>query len=153
MDQTIVKNTVGRPGVQQFIKFCIIGATSTVIDWSIFSYLSFSQHWSPNVAQLVSFSISVCNGYIWNSLWTFRGMGAGRRHEQFVKFLSVNVVGLLLTLTINNSVFFLFTGHFLSKGDPDKLHTYIAKAVALVLVVFWNFIANKKWTFANAAAT
>jgi putative flippase GtrA len=152
MTQSIAGDLIRKEGFQQFIKFCIIGATSTVIDWSIFSLL-FSHNWNPNVAQLISFSIAVVNGFVWNSLWTFRGLGAGRRHEQFVKFLAVNVIGLVLTLAINNSVFFVFTGHVLQKGEPDKLHAYISKGVALLIVAFWNFLANKKWTFHGTAGS
>lgn len=151
MAQTIVLNASRKAGLRQFVKFCIIGATSAAIDWSIFTVL-FLHNWNPNVAQLISFSIAVSNGFLWNSLWTFRGLGAGPRHEQFVKFLAVNLVGLALTLAINNGVFFLFVGHVLRQGEPDKLHSYLSKAVALVLVAFWNFIANKKWTFSGEAA-
>ncbi len=77
-------------------------------------------------------------------------MGAGRRHQQFIKFLTVNVIGLALTLAIINAVFFLFAGHLLQKGEPDKLHAYISKGIAIVLVACWNFLANKKWTFSGS---
>jgi putative flippase GtrA len=146
MAQSIASDFIRRPGLQQFIKFCIIGATSTVIDVGIFTLL-FNHNWNPILARCISVAFGVTNGFIWNSLWTFRGMGTGRRHEQFVKFAAVNVVGLGLNITIMQSIFYLFTGHFIRTGETDKLHTNIGLAIAIVIVSCWNFLANKKWTF------
>jgi putative flippase GtrA len=147
MAQALVTDLIQKQAVRQFIKFCIIGATSTVIDVGIVNYLSFYAHWNPMLAQLVSFLLSVSNGFIWNSVWTFRGMGAGRKHQQFVKFVAINIVGLLIQITVMQGIFFLLTGHFIPRETQDKLHFNMGKAVAIVIGSFWNFMANKKWTF------
>jgi len=151
MAQTLPGEIFRKASVRQFIKFCIIGASSTIIDWGIFSIL-FNRNWNPNVAQLTSFSIAVTNGFMWNSHWTFRGLGTGRKHEQFVKFCAVNLIGLALTLIIINTVFYLLDGRLLHKGETDRIHTFLSKGVALVLVVSWNFLANKRWTFRGMPA-
>jgi len=135
-------------GLRQFIKFCLIGATSAIIDVGLFTVLT-HLHLHPILARTLSVFVAVINGYTWNSLWTFRGMGKGKEHEKFMKFLAINVVGMGLNLGIMQGVFFLFTGHFLRTDEPDKLHMYSGLAVAIVLVSLWNFIANKKWTFAH----
>lgn len=136
-----------RRGVRQFIKFCMIGFTSMIIDVGIARYLTYTLNWHWILAQTLSFSVAVSNGFLWNSLWTFRGMGSGRRHEQYVKFVAVNVVGLLLNIAIMKFVFLLFTGRLIHQGNPDPMHWNIAKGVAIVIVSCWNFLANKKWTF------
>ena len=138
-----------RQGVRQFVKFCLIGLTSMVIDVGIARYLTYKLNWNWIVAQTISFSFAVTNGFIWNSLWTFRGMGSGRRHEHYMKFVGLNIVGLLLNIGIMKFIFLLFTGRLIHQGNPDSMHWNIAKGVAIVCVSLWNFFANKKWTFSD----
>lgn len=136
-----------RPGIQQFVKFCVIGFTSMVIDVSIAKKLTYGMGFHWVLAQTISFAVAVTNGFIWNSLWTFRGLGSGKRHEQYVRFVGVNIVGLLLNVAIMKGIFLFFTGKLINQGNPDETHWNIAKGVAVVLVALWNFFANKHWTF------
>lgn len=141
--ETLLRNK----GLVQFVKFCLIGATSAVIDLGLFTLLQ--RYWNPILARTLSVAIAVVNGFIWNSLWTFRGMGSGRRHEQFVKFAAINVVGLGLNILIMETVFFLLAHRLPHANDPDKLHLYLGLFIAIVIVSVWNFLANKKWTFSS----
>lgn len=136
-----------RRGVRQFIKFCIIGFSSMIIDISIQLYLIRALNWNWILAQTLSFCVAVSNGYIWNSMWTFKGVGESKHHEMYLKFVGVNVIGLVLNLIIMNIVFLLFTGHLLLHGNPTKMQWNVAKGCAVVLVAIWNFFASKKWTF------
>ena len=147
MTQIATEGLLQRPGLRQFAKFCLIGLTSMLIDISVWKFVMarFGWHWIP--AQTVSFCFAVTNGFIWNSLWTFRGIGSGSRHQQYVKFVMVNVVGYLLNIAIMKSVLIGLTGHLIFHGDHEPMHLNIAKGIAVVFVAFWNFFANKKWTF------
>ncbi len=136
-----------RPAVQQFIKFCIIGFSSLFIDAGISALLTYGANFNPTLAKAISFLVAVTNGFIWNSRWTFRGMGGDKLHQMYLKFLAVNCVGFVLNLTIFKSVLFLFTGRFFGQGKPDRLHFLAATIAAAVCVSVWNFLANKKWTF------
>lgn len=149
MAQATPIDLLQRPGVRQFIKFIIIGLSSTIIDVSISNYLTFYCNWNWIIAATLSFAVSVTNGYFWNSRWTFKH-AAGNSPDQYIKFVAVNIVGLALNLCIMKCVFFMFTGKFIHQGTPEKMHWYIAKAVAIVLVSLWNFFINKKWTFKPA---
>ncbi len=138
--------------IQQFFKFGIIGATSTVIDFSIMNvlYQKFGINWV--FASTISFVFAVTNGFIWNSIWTFRGMGSGKRHEQYVKFVAVNVIGWVLNLIIMTVIIYLLTGEITRVGPGVHTHIKpgfinIAKLIAVVFVSIWNFVANRKWTF------
>jgi putative flippase GtrA len=150
MIQTAAGGWMQREGVRQFIKFCLIGFTSMVIDVGIAWCLTYRLDWNWIIARSISFLIAVSNGFIWNSIWTFRGMGTGTRHQQYMKFVGINVVGLAANILIMKSVFFLFTGRLIHQGNPDKAHWLVATGEAVVIVSCWNFLANKKWTFANA---
>src|SRR5690349_5893000 len=77
-----------RPAVQQFIKFIIIGFSSAVIDVGTNKVLmhKFDTPWL--LAGVLGFALGVTNGFFWNSRWTFRGLGSGRQHELYVKFVA-----------------------------------------------------------------
>lgn len=141
-----------RPSLRQFVKFIIIGFSSALIDIGISGVLIYRFHFDLNVAKTISFVVAVTNGFIWNSLWTFRGMGSGRRHEQYVKFFLVNIVGYVLNLTITNLSIFAMTGHFLTKEKPAVAIWLTATCAAIICVSVWNFTANKLWTFRHTPA-
>ena len=148
MSVTVAAEGSDTEGWKQFVKFCAIGATSAILDVGISRLLidRFGMHWL--LAGTLSFAVAVTNGYLWNSLWTFRGLGAVRRHTQYLKFAAVSTVGLGLTNLIMAAAILLLTGH-LSSNPPQAVWA-AAKGTAVVLVAIWNFLANKRWTFAEA---
>lgn len=164
----MVANVLQRPAIRQFIKFCIVGASSTAISFSIFYTLVYIAHldrivesaltaWPTfqafciqkkvyvQLASLAGFMVSVTNGFIWNSRWTFRQTDREQARRQYTRFVLVNIVGLLLNQTI------LFIGNqMLTAGKPQDYkgpETLVAYGIAVFIVVFWNFTANKLWTF------
>lgn len=147
MAQSATLGLMQRPAIRQFIKFCLVGFTSMAIDVSISAFLIYRLGMNATLSKTISFLFAVTNGFIWNSLWTFRGMGSGRRHEMYVKFMLVNCVGLVLNITMFKSVLWCFTGRFIGQGTPDKLHFAIATGAAVICVSLWNFFANRKWTY------
>ncbi len=138
---------INRPGTRQFTKFVIIGSTSAVIDVGVNLFLMRQYNTPWLLAATIGFALGVTNGFIWNSRWTFRGLGSGRQHELYAKFVAVNIVGLLLNLLIMKFIFIAMTGQILMPANPSPTQWKIAKAVAIVLVAVWNFSANKLWTF------
>ena len=157
-----------RPAIRQFVKFCIVGASSTLISMSIFSLLIYGLHLSEvlhnaladrpqwqrivdeyrlhvQVAAFIAFLFAVTNGFFWNSRWTFRQTDAAKRKTQYAKFVLVNAIGLILNqiilFVVNRA---LTTGRGVNEKGWEPL---IAFAIATSIVVFWNFSANKLWTF------
>jgi putative flippase GtrA len=157
-----------RPGVRQFLKFCIVGASSTAISAGIFAFLVYGVHldrllhtwltaWPAvqqtadqyrlyiQVAALAGFLFAVSNGFFWNNRWTFRQTDVAGAHARYLKFVAVNVIGLIL----NQVILFIATAA-LTAGKPSGekgLAPMIAFMIATGIVVFWNFAANKLWTF------
>lgn len=151
MAQAFPAQLAQRPAVRQFVKFCLIGASSTIIDIVISSILIYRLNFNATLAKSISFLFGVTNGFFWNSRWTFQGMGSGKRHEMYVKFVMVNIVGFCLNILLFKSVLWAFTGRFFGQGKPDRLHFLIATLVATGCVACWNFLANKLWTFKSPA--
>lgn len=119
----------------QFIKFGIVGLSSTVIDWGIYLILTRYLHAFYLIAKVISFLMAVVNSYIWNRRWTFK---VGERPEirEFSKFLMVSLVGLIL----NALIMYFMVGYC-------HINDIISLTVATVIVVFWNFSSSRFWVF------
>lgn len=151
---------MGRPGFRQFIKFCIVGASSTVIDFGVYLWLMEIVHlphlvqplWLARMlAQTASFSLAVTNGFYWNNRWTFSHVSREGSRARFAKFVLTNIIGLALNLGILTVVAHLVGGpvvELLTRvahlKDPQGL---IGKMVATAVVLSWNFTASRLWTF------
>ena len=139
-----------RRGVRQFVKFGIVGASSTVINFAVLNFMLIALHFKdvqPSgkyTSATVAFLVSVVNGYFWNRRWTFRDTPEKAASTQFTQFLLVNLVGLVLDLLIIRLISSPLETDF--RVSLVKA-TNIAQLVATGAVVFWNFFANKKWTF------
>ena len=158
---------VQRPGVRQFVKFAIVGASNSVINFGLSNLLHYKLDWPLIPALTAAFFLSVLNGFFWNRHWTFKQARGKPAHTQSLQFLLVNIVGWLL----NTSIVVLIVAGVKSHGrgllgNPEELghivnamltntgkHEYGpllfngALLVATGVVVFWNFFANRHWTF------
>ncbi len=135
-----------RPEVQQFLRFCVVGFSSFAIDFGISFVLTFIMGVKWEIAKTVSFTLAVTNSFFWNRHWTFDAVGQREHHTQYAMFFSVNLVGYLLNLAIMKLVIFTNTGSIHGNFNSKPLFI-VATLVATAVVVFWNFFANKHWTF------
>lgn len=140
----VISLALGRPAFRQFIKFCIVGAINTVVDWLFFftartilvsAFGSSRLQTLKQIAKAISFIISAASSYIMNRKWTFRSTNAKIAREM-LQFFTVATGGLI----INSIVFYLTTGIW---KLPDIIGLFAATATATL----WNFVLNKKWTF------
>jgi len=126
-----IKNQLAR----QFIKFCIVGAFNTILDYLIYLFLSRVIGVYFLYANIIAVLIAMTSSFIFNKYWTFRNH-ENKIKEQYFKFLIVNIVYFIL----NNVIVFALVSY---------MNTYdlLAKAVAVFICLFWNFFANRYWTF------
>ncbi len=131
----------------QFIKFCIIGTSGLVIDFSVLNLLSTatSIYAGPFIAlfNAVSFSVAVSNSYYWNRRWTFRHQGPVSA-SSVSRFMLVNAGGAFL----NSAIVFILTTFVppLFAVHP-QLWLNAAKIIALPISTFWNFLGAKYFIF------
>jgi len=126
----------------QLVKFLIVGASGTLIDYLLLILLK-SFNWQTLIANTVSFSAGLVNNYYWNSHWTFSERSRKSSLKQFSQFAIISLVGLALNTAIV-LVLEIPLGEVL--GMPGV--GYIpAKALATIIVLFWNYLANRHWTF------
>ncbi len=130
-----------RPVIKQFMKFAVVGGINTVIDYLIFSALIYLLHVHYLAANIVSFSVAVTNSYILNRRWTFR-RGSQQWRSEAAKFFIINIIAL----GISELLLHLFV---------ERLHVseLLAKAMAIIVVLFWNFVGTRFWAFRGGASS
>lgn len=132
--------------IEQFFRFCVVGASGAVIDFGLTFLLKEKGKMIPYLANAFGFTLAATCNYIFNRFWTFQSHSAAIGFE-YGLFILFSVVGLF----INTLVLHLFTTRFsIPFFNPDgKLRFYIAKAIAVGVVTFWNFGMNFFFTFAK----
>jgi putative flippase GtrA len=132
---------------ERFFKFLIVGTIGFVVDFGTLTLLKEVFHWPTLVANTCSFSAAVISNFTFNRYWTYPDSRAKSLTAQLGQFALVNVVGLV----INNTLLFLLESPFdslMSSIDLLGGRGYIpAKAVATIVVLFWNFFVNRYWTY------
>ncbi|MCL5795422.1 MAG: GtrA family protein [Patescibacteria group bacterium] len=121
--------------VKQFIKFSVVGIVGTGVDWLFYFIFSRWLHLFYLIAKIISFIVAAINNYILNRVWTFRSKEKNIGKE-FIKFIIVSTVGLILNALIMYIVV-----------SKLKYSDFWGLILATAIVMFWNFFANKFWTF------
>jgi putative flippase GtrA len=140
---------VQRRGVREFVKFSIVGASSTVVDkgslWILLRTIMPGAPWGVSAA--IAYSLGVINAFSWNRRWTFRAREHGSIGGQFFRFLSTNVVGLLLNLGATRAFLSIVVRSPPAGGAFVSRQVMIASLGSIPLVAVWNFSASKYWAF------
>lgn len=147
--------------VRRFLKFSLVGSLGAVIDFGTLNLLV-QLAGSPKVlANMVAFTVAVISNFIWNRLWVYPETRGEPLKEQFTQFLLVNVAGLVLNTAIfygsdrwllgEGGLFAEPTGALASSVGMSHFDFAYnsAKMLSTVLVLFWNFYANRIWTFGH----
>jgi len=126
----------------RFIKFALVGTLGAVIDFSILNLMHKVFGCSLLVSNSLSFTCAVLSNFTWNRLWTFPESRGRPIRTQLPQFALVNLIGLGINnlVLVNLAAFF---SHFI----PDPFDYNLAKAVAIIIVLFWNFGINRIWTY------
>lgn len=161
---------------ERFIKFLVVGAIGFVVDFGVFNLLInpvsawllpghwlyewltslgfsvfFVEHLAPTLAGAVSFVAAVSSNFMWNRYWTYPDSRSKSRRRQFTMFLTVSVVGFLIRLpliTFLNPIFKTVVEAIpLLEPYSTRIAANMALGVAVVVVLFWNFFANRYWTY------
>ncbi len=123
-------------------RFLLVGAAGTLLDFSLLMLLKGLG--APTLlANSVAFSAGLANNYTLNRLWTFADRKQANWRKQLGQYLLVSLAGLAL----NNAIVLSLEGVFDALLEGAPLGYLLAKVLATGVVVFWNYIANRNWTF------
>jgi putative flippase GtrA len=135
----------------RFFRFAIVGAIGAVVDFAIMNLLLLLQL-SYVLAGTISFIAAVLNNFIWNRYWTYPDSRSKPLSKQMIQFVVINVIGLAIRaplLAWLEGILIQLAENTFSEGlfTPEFLGHNLGLAIAIVIVMFWNFIANRYWTY------
>jgi putative flippase GtrA len=131
-----------RREIIRFVKFGTVGTIGALVDFTVLNLAHKALGLPLVAANTLSFSLAVLSNFTWNRLWTFPESRARPIRSQLLQFALVNIVGLVINTLILVGLQAVFRG-FVS--DPWDYN--LAKAIAILIVLFWNFGANRVWTY------
>lgn len=129
--------------ILQVARFFLVGTLNTFIDLVVLNLLI----WVSGIAsgvffsvfKAVSFLFATVNSYFWNKFWTFEKREAPRS-EEFLKFLVVTAVGLLINVGVASFVVNIIRPQF---GLGEKIWATFGAIVAAFFAFVWNFLGSK----------
>lgn len=119
----------------QLIKYSIVGISGTLVDLITLFILFDVFKVNLYISVTIAFLLAVLNNYIFNKSWTFQ-IKTNKNKKFFIKFLSVSIIGLILSLFLMHVFTFILGFWYL-----------LSKILTSSIVIAWNFLANKYWTF------
>lgn len=156
--------------VERFIKFACVGLLGFLLDFGTVFLLQSTllPPVSPEgenlvvnvaIATTIGFILAVCSNFTWNRLWTYPDSRSYSIRRQLTQFAIVSVSGwtartiwIAVTYTAFGVLSTSIMQTFISSYDPSlldqqKFGTMIAQFIGVVVVMVWNFLANRYWTY------
>jgi putative flippase GtrA len=140
----------------RFLRFATVGIIGAVVDFGTFNLLTSFVGMSAVLASVFSFTAAIISNFTWNRYWTYPDSRSKPITRQLFQFSVVSIVGLLIRTPLIAFLepFFLniFTGYsFLPIGfiSAKILADNLALAIAVIVVMFWNFFINRNWTYSD----
>lgn len=127
----------------EFLRFCIVGAINTGIDFTVFAVL---YAWGVALfpAHALSYGCGIINSYILNRKWTFKNKPSEGSFEkpaiqpvkQMLQFTALNLFTLAITYEILVGVHYKW-------GWPMLL----SRLFAIIASLVFNFAGSRLWVF------
>lgn len=139
----------------RFFRFAVVGTFGAVVDFGIANLLVHLFSASLVFAGTVSFICAIVSNFVWNRLWTYPDSRSKSIIRQLFEFVVVSVAGLLIRVPILHFLEPVLNKMFtdlpfqLPIFGPDVLADNLTLAIAVVIVMFWNFYVNRYWTYGD----
>lgn len=140
----------------RFFRFAVVGIIGAVVDFGIFNLLTNIAGFTAVWASVISFIAAIISNFTWNRYWTYPDSRSKPLGRQLFQFSLVSMLGLLIRTPIiallEPLLNRIFTGlDFLPIGfiTAEFLANNLALAVAVIVVMFWNFFINRYWTYGD----
>lgn len=162
-----VKALVDHKEFERFSKFLVVGTIGAAIDFGTFRGLD-ALNWfeavnitlpvgmrlsEAGITGGIAFLLAVISNFFWNRYWTYPDSRSKPPASQFVTFLAINAVGLLIRTPILEFLSTPFGNleHLILPQLGEQavigLGRSTAWGLAVIIVLFWNFFINRYWTY------
>lgn len=138
----------------RFLKFAVVGTIGFVVDFGTFNLFRNLFGFPAEISSMISFLAAVLSNFIWNRYWTYPESRSKPVMGQLTQFTLVNVVGL----AIRTGIFIAITNPYVRFFEildlpipllPRVIGENAALATVVIIVLFWNFFANRYWTYSD----
>ena len=120
---------------RQFLLYCVVGASNTLITLGVFYLLNKRLGWSGVLSSILAYGAGIVNGFIWSTRAVFRTKGTV---ANLTKFILVNA----LMIGLNALLVWLF-------HEKLAVDSFVAQMLATPFTFIGNFTLNKLWTFSE----
>jgi putative flippase GtrA len=155
-----------RRELNRFFKFSVVGVIGAIVDFGTFNLLNSGLGLWSVAASTLSFSAAITSNFVWNYKWTYPDSRSKPLRKQAAQFALVNLVGLAIRTPIfafSEAPLSKISGQILESIPPtlppgsqsflpipaEVLGSNLALALAVIVVLFWNFGVNRVWTYSD----
>jgi putative flippase GtrA len=137
----------------RFLRFSAVGAFGALVDFSVFNLLTQLTNILPVSATGISFVAAVCSNFLWNRYWTYPDSRSKPLITQVGQFFLINSIGLAIRVPLFaflESILVAFISRLIKPSfflSPTFIGHNITLAVVILVVMLWNFFANRFWTY------
>jgi putative flippase GtrA len=138
----------------RFLKFTVVGAIGAVVDFGIANLLTHFLDMDLVPAGTISLACAILSNFLWNRYWTYPESRSRALAHQLGMFTIVNVAGVAIRIPILHFVEPLMLGFFgnglnLSRSGIEFAARNSTLALAVGIVMLWNFFVNRRWTYGD----
>lgn len=158
--------------VERFLRFAVVGIIGAVIDsFTLFILqatilpptLQEPIDFNVAIAQTIAFIAAILSNFTWNRLWTYPDSRSRSMRRQLIQFSVISFIGWVgrtiwitaahqplgnLLMPVLLPEIHLFRPTYIpSPTGAAKLGTMTAWLVGVAIVMVWNFLANRYWTY------
>jgi len=136
----------------RFLKFAAVGTIGAVIDFGTANLLAHFFNMPLVYAGTISFICAVISNFLFNRYWTYPDSRSRHVLHQLGMFFLVNAAGIAIRIPILHYVepplasAFGSTMH-VSASLVEALARNATLAIAVGVVMIWNFFINRYWTY------
>ncbi|HET6846078.1 MAG TPA: GtrA family protein [Anaerolineales bacterium] len=136
----------------RFLKFMVVGAIGALIDFGVANVLTSLLHMDLVPAGTISLACAIVSNFIWNRYWTYPESRSRALAHQLGMFTAVNVAGVAIRVPILHYVEPVLLRSLESQvGNGPLSAEFLARnitlAIAVAIVMLWNFFVNRHWTY------
>jgi len=139
----------------RFFRFLVVGMIGAIVDFGVMNFLTHAFGLPLVVAGTISFIAAILSNFTWNRYWTYPDSRSKPLIRQLFEFSIVNAAGLLIRIPILAFLepillrFFNWLPLNYFRFSPEFLAKNFTLAIAVIIVMFWNFFINRYWTYSD----
>ncbi len=137
----------------RFLRFAVVGVIGAVVDFGIENLLHRWIGVDYVISGGISFVCAILSNFFWNRYWTYPDLRSKPMGKQLGEFALVSAAGLAIRLPMLHFLEPVIT-RWTEALPPtlwvmpsDLLGENITLAIAVIVVMFWNFFVNRYWTY------